>query len=252
MDRFRRTAAQQALRQLVADATAEEVSLSRCFCHDADWAGTEQPEQRLPSRRTDSPMKSGRVTVYFAALLARTEDGWEASDTELDDVETLTDLTDLARDASVDEDTVLVYIEQEDAWFGVVRVDGEEDPRIYVSDASAAARSSYGEILLTDELLGREPGAGDEIAALEELVDLDGTEDGEPEVSEDAAVGGRADPAADDDVSPLDAVPPGPLGDLALLADFGLAEKELLTLRTDALGEITDALGAAEVMESVR
>lgn len=118
--------------------------------------------------------------MYFAALLARTEDGWEASDTELDDVETLSDLTDLAREASVDEDTVLVFIEQEDAWFGVVRVDGEEDPRIYVSDASAAARSSYGEILLTDELLGREPGAEDTIAALEELVGLDGTEDGEP------------------------------------------------------------------------
>ncbi|CAM5528717.1 hypothetical protein SFIMM107S_05917 [Streptomyces griseus] len=120
--------------------------------------------------------------MYFAALLARTEDGWEASDTELDDVETLSDLTDLAREASVDEDTVLVYIEQEDAWFGVVRVDGaRRTPESYVSDASAAARSSYGEILLTDEMLGREPGAEDEIAALEELVDLDGTEDGEPE-----------------------------------------------------------------------
>lgn len=98
--------------------------------------------------------------MYFAALLARTEDGWEASDTELDDVETLSDLTDLAREAS-EEDTVLVLIEQEDAWFGVVRVDGEEDPRIYVSDAAAAARSSYGEILLTDELLGRDPGDDD-------------------------------------------------------------------------------------------
>ena len=30
--------------------------------------------------------------MYFAALLARTEDGWEASDTELDNVETLSDL----------------------------------------------------------------------------------------------------------------------------------------------------------------
>ena len=95
--------------------------------------------------------------MYFAALLARTEDGWEASDTELDDVETLSDLADLAREASAEDDTVLVFIEQEDAWFGVVRIDGEEDPRIYVSDAAAAARSSYGEILLTDELLGRDP-----------------------------------------------------------------------------------------------
>ncbi|MDX3500622.1 hypothetical protein PV689_01685 [Streptomyces sp. ATCC51928] len=184
--------------------------------------------------------------MYFAALLARTEDGWEASDTELDDVETLSDLTDLARDASVDEDTVLVYIEQEDAWFGVVRVDGEEDPRIYVSDASAAARSSYGEILLTDEMLGREPGAEDEIAALEELVDLDGTEDGEPE---------RPTPAAadqDDDAPDPDAVPAGPIGELGVLADLGMSEKELLTLQTDALAEIAEAVGAAEVLESVR
>ncbi|MFI0930424.1 hypothetical protein ACH4RG_01580 [Streptomyces sp. NPDC021019] len=184
--------------------------------------------------------------MYFAALLARTEDGWEASDTELDDVETLSDLTDLAREVSVDEDTVLVYIEQEDAWFGVVRVDGEEDPRIYVSDASAAARSSYGEILLTDEVLGREPGAEVEIAALEELVDLDGTEDGEPERPAPAAV----DP--DEDGPDPDAVPAGPIGELGILADLGLSEKELLTLQTDALSEIAEAVGAAEVLESVR
>ncbi|WP_203187299.1 hypothetical protein [Streptomyces pratensis] len=190
--------------------------------------------------------------MYFAALLARTEDGWEASDTELDDVETLSDLTDLAREASVDEDTVLVYIEQEDAWFGVIRVDGEEDPRIYVSDASAAARSSYGEILLTDELLGREPGAEDEIAALEELVDLDGTEDGETEElrsDADSVAAAVTESDLDDD---SDAVPAGPLGDLGVLADLGLSEKDLLTLRTDALVEIADALGAAEVLEAVR
>ncbi|MET7874846.1 tRNA adenosine deaminase-associated protein [Streptomyces cyaneofuscatus] len=199
--------------------------------------------------------------MYFAALLARTEDGWEASDTELDDVETLSDLTDLAQEASVDEDTVLVYIEQEDAWFGILRVDGEEDPRIYVSDASAAARSSYGEILLTDELLGREPGAEDEIAALEELVDLDGTEDGEPDgpdgspsssaTTTDRTTTRDADTDSDPD-SPSDSVPAGPIGELGILADFGVSEKDLLTLRTDALTEIADALGAAEVLEAVR
>ncbi|MEU1273482.1 hypothetical protein [Streptomyces sp. NPDC005799] len=94
--------------------------------------------------------------MYFAALLARTEDGWEVSDTELEDVETLADLADLAREASADDDTVLVLIEQEDAWFGVVRVDGEDDPRIYVSNAEAAAHSSFGWILLSDEVLAAE------------------------------------------------------------------------------------------------
>jgi putative tRNA adenosine deaminase-associated protein len=184
-------------------------------------------------------MTSGRVTVYFAALLARTEDGWEASDTELDDVETLSDLTDLARDVSVDEDTVLVLIEQEDAWFGVVRLDGEDDPRIYVSDAAAAARSSYGEILLTDELLGREP--GDDVADLDSL-DLDGTEDGEPD--DDADEDG---PTADN------AVPHGPVGDSEILDDLGVSEKELRILDAeDALSSIAEALGASEVLETVR
>jgi putative tRNA adenosine deaminase-associated protein len=189
--------------------------------------------------------------VYFAALLARTEDGWEASDTELDDVETLSDLTDLARDASADEETVLVFIEQEDAWFGVVRVDGEDDPRIFVSDATAAARSSYGEILLTDELLGREPGAEDTIAALEELVGLDGTEDGDPDTTPDNNTDTDLDIDTDDGFD-ADAVPAGPLGDTRILADLGLPEAELLMLRTDALAEIADALGAAEVLETVR
>ncbi|MFE1028449.1 hypothetical protein ACFW5I_28425 [Streptomyces sp. NPDC058818] len=183
--------------------------------------------------------------MYFAALLARTEDGWEASDTELDDVETLSDLADLAREASPDEDTVLVLIEQEDAWFGVVRVDGEEDPRIYVSDAAAAARSSYGEILLTDELLGRDPGDdGDDLDAL----DLDGTEDGESDDEDDEEGGDGGDTAA----GAGEAVPHGPVGDAEVLDDLGVSEKELRSMSGDAVGEIAEALGASEVLETVR
>ncbi|MFI1394646.1 hypothetical protein [Streptomyces sp. NPDC020681] len=178
--------------------------------------------------------------MYFAALLARTHDGWLASDTELDDVETLSDLTDLAREASVDEDTVLVFIEQEDAWFGVVRVEGEEDPRIYVSDAAAAARSSYGEIL-TNELLGRDD---DDPADDLDTLDLDGTEDGEPDDDSD-------DEDADSGTA-AETVPAGPVGDRDILMDLGLSEKELLALDTDALLEIADALGAADVLETVR
>ncbi|MFI1354880.1 hypothetical protein ACH4TV_15100 [Streptomyces sp. NPDC020898] len=180
--------------------------------------------------------------MYFAALLARTEDGWEASDTEIDDVETLSDLAELARESSPEDDTVLVLIEQEDAWFGVVRIDGEDDPRIYVSDAAAAARSSYGEILLTAELLGRDPDADEpDLDAL----DLDGTEDGETD----------SDPDADDepDDTSAEAVPHGPVGDTQILDDLGVGEKELRALDADeALGAIAEALGASEVLETVR
>lgn len=183
--------------------------------------------------------------MYFAALLARTEDGWEASDTELDDVETLSDLAELAREASPEDDTVLVLIEQEDAWFGVVRVDGEDDPRIYVSDAAAAARSSYGEILLTAELLGRDPDADEtDLDAL----DLDGTEDGESDSDPDA------DSDDDDEAgTSAEAVPHGPVGDTEILDDLGVGEKELRALDADdALSAIADALGASEVLETVR
>lgn len=179
--------------------------------------------------------------MYFAALLARTEDGWEASDTELDDVETLSDLADLAREASAEDDTVLVLIEQEDGWFGVVRIDGEDDPRIYVSDAAAAARSSYGEILLTDELLGREPGEDD--ADLDAL-DLDGTEDGEDEDDDDDG-GGSGGASAE-------SVPHSPVGDAEILDDLGVSAKELRILDEDALSAIAEALGASEVLETVR
>ncbi|MFJ8823705.1 hypothetical protein ACIREE_18195 [Streptomyces sp. NPDC102467] len=186
--------------------------------------------------------------MYFAALLARTEDGWEASDTELDDVETLSDLSDLAREAlaesDAEDDTVLVFIEQEDAWFGVVRVDGEEDPRIYISDGAAAARSSYGEILLTDELLGKDPDDADDLDAL----DLDGTEDGESATADD-----DEEEEAGAEGPDSETVPAGPMGDTGILADLGVPEKELLALGgADALSEIADALGAAEVLETVR
>ncbi|WP_410537475.1 hypothetical protein [Streptomyces sp. KL2] len=190
--------------------------------------------------------------MYFAALLARTEDGWEASDTELDEVETLADLADLAREAAEDDEPVLVCIEQEGAWFGVVRVEGEEDPRIFVSDAAAAARSSYGEILLTDELLGREPGGEED---LDLLVDLDGTEDGEPpsgrEDDEDVDAGdGGGD---DEDTAARAGAPAGPVGDVELLADFGVDGTALLSLTSeDALTEIADALGCTDMLEAVR
>jgi putative tRNA adenosine deaminase-associated protein len=181
--------------------------------------------------------------AYFAALLARTEDGWDVSETELDDVETLADLADLAREAAEDEETVLVFIEQEDAWFAVVRVDGEEDPRIFVSDAAAASRSAYGEIVLTDELLGR--GSDDDLDHLVVELDEDDDEADDDEDEEEAVV----DP---------DGVPTGPLGDAGLLIEFGVGAKELMDMSVegsvpgDALTEIADALGCGEVLEAVR
>ncbi|WP_441251481.1 tRNA adenosine deaminase-associated protein [Kitasatospora sp. McL0602] len=176
--------------------------------------------------------------MYFAAVLARTDDGWEASEPELDNVETVADLADLARDSARDDDTVLVLIEQEDTWFAILRVDGEEDPRIFVSDAAAAARSSYGS-MLTDELIGRDD--DEDFDDLDDLVADPDDEDGEAEPDEDDV---RA------DSGPAGAV--GPLGDPELLADLGVTAPALRALDGDAITVIADALGCTEVLEAVR
>ncbi|MFJ8431935.1 hypothetical protein ACIQ9P_11630 [Kitasatospora sp. NPDC094019] len=164
-------------------------------------------------------------------------------ETELDDVETLADLAELAREAAQDDDSVLVFIEQEDAWFAIVRVDGEEDPRIFVSDGAAAARSSYGSVL-TDELVDQ---AGEsEFGDLDNLV---------AELEEEAEAAEQND---DEDGEGHGGVPVGPLGDAHLLTEFGLAADALLSLSGegavpgDALEEIAEALGCGEVLEAVR
>ncbi|MEU9042579.1 MULTISPECIES: tRNA adenosine deaminase-associated protein [unclassified Kitasatospora] len=179
------------------------------------------------------------LVAYFAAVLARSEDGWDVSETELDTVESLADLADLARDSTQDDDSVLIFIEQEDSWFAIVRVDGEDDPRIFVSDGAAAARSSYGSVL-TDELVDQ---AGEsEFGDLDHLLDED-------EETQDLD---------DEDAEPHGGVPVGPLGDAHLLTEFGLASDELLSLSGegavpgDALEQIAEALGCGEVLEAVR
>jgi hypothetical protein len=50
-----------------------------------------------------------------------------------------------------------------------------------------------------------------------------------------------------------DAVSHSPVGDRYILADLGVSEKELLALdEGEALNMIAEALGAAEVLETVR
>jgi putative tRNA adenosine deaminase-associated protein len=45
---------------------------------------------------------------------------------------------------------VLVLIEREDAWWSVIRVDGDDDPRVFVSDVAASAASPFAALLEVD------------------------------------------------------------------------------------------------------
>ena len=88
---------------------------------------------------------------YFTAVLARDGDKWFPRNVDVEALESLDELADALRAREVGEaEPVLAFIEREDSWWAVVRVDGDEDPRVFVSDAAGAAASSYSELLEVD------------------------------------------------------------------------------------------------------
>ncbi|MGQ0846197.1 MAG: tRNA adenosine deaminase-associated protein [Sporichthyaceae bacterium] len=171
--------------------------------------------------------------AYFAVVLTRDENGWSTNDIELDEVESLSDLADAMRDVAEEADSdgpVLLLLEQEDLWFAVVRVDSDDDPRVFISDASAIEHSAYAEMLL-------EAAADTE----DELVDLD-DEDSEDDEED-------RDKEKDD----------GPVGDFEILADLGTKPDALLdlcssegVLPSEALTALAERAGAVGALEAVR
>lgn len=98
--------------------------------------------------------------TYFAALLARHGDDWKGEEVDLAEVADLDTLADLLADAAAGDEPVLLVVEQEDEWFALVRVDGDDaDARVFVSDAQAVAASTLAPLLLP-ELVAETPGDG--------------------------------------------------------------------------------------------
>jgi putative tRNA adenosine deaminase-associated protein len=84
---------------------------------------------------------------YFTAVIGRAGSGWRALDVDLEDVDSLDELTQLLRSASRSGEPVVAVVEREDEWFAFLRVDDEEECRAFVSDLGAAESSHYGELL---------------------------------------------------------------------------------------------------------
>lgn len=87
---------------------------------------------------------------YFTAVLAREGSKWFAHDVDVDSLGDLAELADEMRAVAADEEPVLLLVEREDAWWALVRVDGDDDPRVFVSDAAGVAASPYAEILAVE------------------------------------------------------------------------------------------------------
>lgn len=195
-----------------------------------------------------------RAVAYFAALLRRSADRWQARDADLDEIEDIAGLVEFMREVPDDEedeeeepDTTVLLLEQEEVWFAVVRLDAEEDPRVFVSDVAAVSRSAYGELLLS---IGLTP------------VGPDGEPADEMEGESEEAADDEPDPELDDlaEIEPDERRPlrSGPAGDALLLEDFDVPAAKLAglcrvgLLPADALADVAEALGAAEELEEVR
>jgi putative tRNA adenosine deaminase-associated protein len=171
---------------------------------------------------------------YFAAAVVRGEDGWAAAEVDLSGAADVEEVADRLRDVEPDAQVSLMFVESDDSYLVILRLDEGEDLRVFGSDSAFAEESRLGALLLGDI---EEPALEiDEVA-------LEPTEDAAEEEAEPAG----AEPDAD------------PVGDADLLADLGVPAHRLLSLcaregmmPADVTAEVTQALGCGDELEELR
>ena len=201
---------------------------------------------------------------FFTAVMASDGSSWRARDVDVEDCTDLDDLADLMRAAAVEDGPVLCVIEREDGWFAVVRVDGEDDPRLFVSDLASALRGHYEPVLgSAADIEVDVPGvhAYERVAAAPaEESDDDRTDDelehdAEAEAELEEALDGEKLVQPDPDPEPVDLW----AGDPALMTDLGVGASRLLELVEDnpddpatVLAAVGEACGFDELIEALR
>jgi putative tRNA adenosine deaminase-associated protein len=226
---------------------------------------------------------------YFTAVIGRAGSGWRALDVDVEDVESLDELTEMLRSASRSGEPVIAVLEREDEWFAFVRVDDEEECRAFVSDLQAAEASHYGDLLapvgdvelpqyaelrapvaaavVDDPALGDDlgdgdldddvpdplaPGATTQAAHGETGAITHGEEEDGDQLVHDSD-GDLAEAAVDPDL------PPPWAGDPGLLEDFGVDAEALVDLVTasqddpaSAVADIGERCGFVDLLDALR
>ena len=160
---------------------------------------------------------------YFAAALARTPAGWTAEELDLDGLSDVDAVADRVRDVDGEAETALLFVEEDDEYVAILRVDAD-DLRVFVSDSQAA--ETY-------------PVAG---------------------IFAGAAVEDEPPPRADSDVDAEEDPPDSePVGDADLLADLGTSRRDLIalvtherTLPSDVITEVCERAGCLDELETLR
>ncbi|MEV4631519.1 tRNA adenosine deaminase-associated protein [Micromonospora sp. NPDC049523] len=174
---------------------------------------------------------------YFAAAVVRGSDGWTAAELDLGGAADIDEVADLLREVDLDADTSLLFVESDDAYLAILRLDDGEDLRIFGSDSAFAEESRLGALLLGDI---KAPALEIDDVVEPAAPALDSSTDEESEQ-----------PAADPDADPI--------GDADLLANLGISAHRLLALcaqermlPADVTAELCQAIGCGDVVEELR
>jgi len=172
----------------------------------------------------------GEILSTFAAAVARGKNGWTASELGLTGLADIDEVVDALRDVEPDADLALLFVESDDQYLAVLRLDEGEDLRVFGSDSAFVEESRIGQVLL-----------GEIEAPALEIDDLTAGAD-----DEDADR-----PSTDPDADPV--------GDADLLADLGISTHRLLglcgqegMLPSDVTAEICQRIGCGDEVEELR
>jgi putative tRNA adenosine deaminase-associated protein len=176
---------------------------------------------------------------YFAAAAVRGSKGWEASEIDLTGAADVEEVADRLRDVDSEADVSLLFVESDDAYLVIMRLDHGEDLRVFGSDAIFAEESRLGALLLGEV---EEPAL-----EIEDVTAVAGDSDADEEAEEPA----EADEVVDADIDPV--------GDADLLADLGVSSRRLLALcategmlPADITAELGQSIGFGDEIEDLR
>jgi putative tRNA adenosine deaminase-associated protein len=177
------------------------------------------------------------VSNFAAAAVRGSSKKWSSSEVDLSGAADLDEIADRLRDVDVDAEVSVLFVESDDTYLVILRLDDGEDLRVFGSDSGFAAESRLGAMLLGEI---EEPALEIDDVAVEV----------EPDEADE-----------DDDEEPLPVAAPDadPVGDADLLSDLGVPAHRLLEfcshegmMPADITAEVAQLMGCADEIEELR